>query len=241
MFDERLINKGRSVGQAELLSQANLSEALARLHEAELVPCGWHPDKSVLMEELQKQLMALVGEGEAQVEDARNQTRLEADARQFAKSLLRKIQEGLKILSREGGLGDLTLESFSRGGRNLQSTPALIDYLARVEPLVGKLDPALARFFAGHQPSTLVAEALDGLREADRAQEGARLELPAKTLERLELKGRLLDLIDELNGVARIAFDGQAERRAKFNKDLLLRGRRSKPADDPASPAGPIA
>ncbi len=237
MGDERLINKGRSVGQADLLSQANLSEALARLHEAELVPCGWHPDKTVLLSELQKKLMAAAGEGEAQTEDARHQTRLEAEARQFAKSLLRKMQEGLKILHREGALGDLTLESFSREGRLLQSTPALVAYLIRVEPLVGKLDPALARFFGGREPSALVREALDGLREADRLQEGARVELPAKTVERLELKGRLLDLIDELNGVARIAFDGQAERRAKFNKDLLLRGRRSVPA----SPAGPTA
>ncbi|MBU1509712.1 hypothetical protein KKD52_05075, partial [Myxococcota bacterium] len=50
-------------------------------------------------------------------------------------------------------------------------------------------------------------------------------------LERLELKGRLLDLIDELNGVARIAFDGQAEKRARFNKDMLLRARRGGTAD----------
>ena len=43
-----------------------------------------------------------------------------------------------------------------------------------------------------------------------------------------EAKGRLLELIERANRVARIAFDGDAVMCARFNKDLLLRGGKAK-------------
>ncbi|MBU1410006.1 hypothetical protein KKC22_00685 [Myxococcota bacterium] len=231
MAEERLINKGRTVTVSDLLAQCNVSEGAARAFEVELAECGWPLPRTVLMEDLTGELKNLAGSSEAQIEDAKHLPRKEVEARQGAKALLRKIQEGLKIIHREGLLGDLTLDSFSREGKLLQSTADLAAYLLRVEPLIARLDSQLSRFFGGRQPSELVREAVTELQEADRAQELARQELPAKTLERLELKGRLLDLIDELNGVARIAFDGQAEKRARFNKDMLLRARRGGTAD----------
>ena len=69
--------------------------------------------------------------------------------------------------------------------------------------------------------------AWERLRDADALQEKTRANLPAETLALCELKGRVLDLIEEVNGVARIAFEGQAEIRAQFNKVLLYRGRRA--------------
>jgi len=72
---------------------------------------------------------------------------------------------------------------------------------------------------------------------ADLNQEQARKDLPQETLALLELKGRVLDLVEELNGVARIAFEGQAELRAKFNKDLLHpRRRRALAGETPVAP-----
>jgi len=239
MADERLINKGRTCSLADLLAQGQVSAGAAKAYEAELEPCGWAPDKTVLCEELLTKLSTLAGEGEAQAEDAKHLTRKEVEAKQGAKALLRKIQEGLKIIHREGLLGDLTLDSFSREGRLLQSSADLAAYLLRVEPLIAKLDSQLSRFFGGLLPSELVRESVTELQEADSAQELARQELPAGTQERLELKGRLLDLIDELNGVARIAFDGQAQKRARFNKDILLRARRGGSARNPQGPASP--
>ena len=49
----------------------------------------------------------------------------------------------------------------------------------------------------------------------------------------------MLDLIEEINGIARIAFEGRSEIRAKFNKDLLYRGRRAKAKTEPSVP--PVA
>ncbi len=239
MSDERLINKGKTVTVADLMAQGNSSVSAAKTHAGELEPCGWSPAKTSQCEDLLAQLGKISGEGEALAEDAKHLTRKEVEARQGAKALLRKIQEGLKIIHREGLLGDLTLDSFSREGRLLQSTADIAAYLLRVEPLIAKLDSQLSRFFGGRRPSELVREAVTTLQEADSAQENARKDLPAKTLERLELKGRLLDLIEELNGVARIAFDGQAQKRAKFNKDILLRGRHGGSADGHARPTSP--
>jgi len=157
MADERLINKGRSVVLADLLVQGNTSLGMARHHATELSPCGWTPDRTILLEDLLAQLGDLTGKGQMQSEDARTKTRHEAVA----------------------------------------------------------------------------------LQEADRAQENARKALPAKTLERNALKGRVLDLIDELNGIARIAFDDRPELRAKFNKDLLLRDHRARAVELKSNPLIP--
>ena len=92
------------------------------------------------------------------------------------------------------------------------------------------------RFFERQKASELVKAAWERLRAADAVQEKTRLDLPTETLALLELKGRVLDLIEEINGIARIAFEGQAEIRAKFNKDLLYRGRRARKAAPAAPP-----
>ncbi|MBU1239543.1 hypothetical protein KKF84_06610, partial [Myxococcota bacterium] len=81
----------------------------------------------------------------------------------------------------------------------------------------------------------VLRQARERLTAADTRQETARAALPEDTAAVHELKGRILDQVEELNSIAKIAFDGAAEIRAKFNKDLLLRSiQRQK--DDPESP-----
>jgi hypothetical protein len=52
--------------------------------------------------------------------------------------------------------------------------------------------------------------------------------VPQEKLELFAAKGRVLEMIEDLNRAGRIAFEGQAETVGKFNKDLLLRARRSR-------------
>ena len=54
-----------------------------------------------------------------------------------------------------------------------------------------------------------------------------------KTLALYENKGRLLNRIEEMNRVARIAFYDQNEIAGQFNKDVLRRGRKSRPKTTP--------
>ncbi len=120
----------------------------------------------------------------------------------------------------------------------LQSTPEVLAHLSALAPKLIPLDDHLTRFFEGQKASELVKAAWTRLRDADALQEKTRADLPTETLALLELKGQVLDLIEEINGIARIAFEGRAEVRAKFNKDLLYRGRRTRKAA-PADPASP--
>ena len=59
------------------------------------------------------------------------------------------------------------------------------------------------------------------------AQELSRAMLSEETLDLYQLKGEVLVLIERLNRAGRTAFDGDANKAALFNKDLLLRARRS--------------
>ena len=66
--------------------------------------------------------------------------------------------------------------------------------------------------------------------------------LPEETLDVYQLKGEVLFLIERLNRAGRAAFDGDAGKAALFNKDRLLRARRSGmtvvEGDKPANKAG---
>ncbi|MBU1241422.1 hypothetical protein KKF84_03820 [Myxococcota bacterium] len=77
-----------------------------------------------------------------------------------------------------------------------------------------------------------------GIENTDTVQETSRLSLPSDTMAVNELKGKILDQVEELNSIAKMAFDGQADLRAKFNKDLLLRGIQ-KQTPTPVTPTDP--
>jgi hypothetical protein len=55
-------------------------------------------------------------------------------------------------------------------------------------------------------------------------QENARAALPEETANIYVLAGEILDAVETVNRIAKIAFDGRAEIMAQFNKDLTLRG-----------------
>lgn len=97
-----------------------------------------------------------------------------------------------------------------------------------------KLDAAFAPFFKNQPLTRLLDEARTRLDTASTAQEVDLAGLPDDTAALYERKGHLLEAIEDLNAVARNAFSDAPETRAKFNKDILNRGRKAKP---PAAPA----
>jgi hypothetical protein len=161
-------------------------------------------------------------------------------ARSEGKTLSRAVREALRIVLKDGPVAGVSLDQVALHGNQLQTTPEVLAHLSALAPKLAPLDAELARFFEGQKASELVRAAWERLRDADALQEKTRMDLPQETLALLELKGRVLDLIEEINGVARIAFEGRSEIRAKFNKDLLYRGRRSRAKADPVGPVGPV-
>ncbi len=117
------------------------------------------------------------------------------------------------------------LETMRAGGAK-DSTRLLIDYLDRVQPHLVTYEDKLKPFFKGESPLPRLAEVKAALEQADARQEMLRASLPSETLKHYEAKGRLLEIIERINHVAQLAFDGQADRIGLFNKDILLRAHR---------------
>ncbi|MBI4952750.1 MAG: hypothetical protein HY908_12005 [Myxococcales bacterium] len=117
------------------------------------------------------------------------------------------------------------MKSFNAGGRLGRVTKEISGYLTVVRPFVVKLDAALKPYFDDKLASEELDKAKNELDAADTKQEVGLANLPEATLQVYEAKGRVLHLIEELNRLAKNAFDGQAEIVGKFNKDILLRGR----------------
>lgn len=61
--------------------------------------------------------------------------------------------------------------------------------------------------------------------------------MPAETLAVYEKKGRLLEQIEDLNRAGKSVFDGQADKIALFNKDILMRARKTKAKKEGEEPA----
>ncbi|MBU1239078.1 hypothetical protein KKF84_04195 [Myxococcota bacterium] len=240
MVNDRLVAKGRNHSITTLAQLGRIAVGNASAHPDELDSFGW---TSAQTEQLGSDIEALLATAAAKSEaktNSKHLTETESVAKVQAKSLIRRVRKAIKLLSRDGDVESLASRDFSVG-TELRTTPGIMMYLERIIPLVARLDSGMERFFQGQKASELLARAATALAEADTRQETARQSLPADTVAVYELKGRILDQVEELNTIASMAFDGQAHLRSKFNKDLLLRGinHRSPTPDSPTDPAQP--
>lgn len=105
---------------------------------------------------------------------------------------------------------------------------------------VAKLETAFAPYFKQQILTKLIDDARAKLDAASATQEVDIASLPEDTAIMYERKGRLLEHIEDMNAIARNAFEDAPETRAKFNKDILNRGRRAKKASEsPTTPSTP--
>ncbi len=237
MLDQRLVEKGRQFAVDAVQKQGLYSYANALTYQAPLEERGWPRTLSDDLKAAVDALAAFLAARGVLLDGARDLAQEEGDARSDARVLIRALREALMILLKKGPVEGVSLEQFTNPGNALQSTREILSYLNAIAPKLEAVDAPLGRFFRGQKASELVRAAWERLRMADLNQEQARKDLPQETLALLELKGRVLDLVEELNGVARIAFEGQAELRAKFNKDLLHpRRRRALAGETPVAP-----
>ena len=122
----------------------------------------------------------------------------------------------------------MTAVSFHAGETLARSTPKISKHLAAIRPAVEKLDAALKPHFKGESASHLLDAVKSALDKADTTQEAARPDAPGATLALYEVMGKVIEQIEDLNRAGKSAFDGDAETRAKFNKDVLLRARKQR-------------
>jgi hypothetical protein len=156
---------------------------------------------------------------------ARGETRVEVGSRTRGKSFKRRLWNAVGLLLKPGDPSKLTPSDFA-SGKIGDSTPRLIEYFERVKGHVQALDDRLKPFFKGGSAYAQLLEVEAALKAADDSQMSTSASAPIETQALWEAKGKVLDLIEQANRVARIAFDGDAARLSRFNKDLLLRASR---------------
>lgn len=101
------------------------------------------------------------------------------------------------------------------------------EYLLQLRPLVTALEEPLTTYFAGESPTALLDRIKADLDRWDTIQETQRGSLPGQSLALYERIGEIVELIEDLNRIARLAFYDQPELARQFNKNLLKRASRS--------------
>jgi hypothetical protein len=251
IVDIRLVAKGKAEPRDGLLQQGKVQIALAKQHATELADAGWPSTDTDALAANVADLEAATGAQAKAYNTAGHASAAEAKAIADAKGYIRKLRHALPRALREANAPGVTLSSFHAGERLGRSTPKISKFLATIRPAVAALDPALKKHFKGKKASTELDAVKAALDHADTTQELARKNAPGETLALYEVMGRVLEQIEDLNRAGKIAFDGDAATRAKFNKDVLLRARKERPKkkvdaakpepSDGAPPERPVA
>lgn len=234
--DRRLVAKGTNEPFQALVDQARYHIRLAQEHAAELAEHNWTQQQTA---DLIAELAALDTDRNRQFDEragAKQTTRKEGAAISEAKALINKIRNVVRQVVRKNGDAGVSMDDFHAGGPLGRAASKIREYLARVRVPVSKLDNAFAPYFKQQLLSKLIDEARAKLDAASAIQETDIAALPEDTTAVYERKGRLLEHIEDLNAIARNAFDDAPAIRAKFNKDILNRGRRSKKTDEAPAP-----
>jgi hypothetical protein len=227
-IDMRLANKGKDEPLAGLVEQGRVSVELAKAHPAELAGEAWSGADTTALEGLVTELDT---ESAAKIDSAhgaRAATRTEHEAIGQAKAYIRRLRNALPRVLRQAAIPDLKPQAFHAGTKLGRSTPLISKYLNDIRPSVAKLDAPLQAFSNGGLGTAAHDKVKAALDTDDATQEVARAGLPVETLKVYETKGRVLEMIEDLNRAGKSAFDGQAQLASKFNKDIVLRARSEK-------------
>ena len=130
------------------------------------------------------------------------------------------------IVTRGAKRNEPNEQHLSKVGVIGSSTPKLVTFLKENRNLVARFDAKLTPYNGGKSPLAQLDQLVLELDEKQGNQNAAQVVLPAATFELRVLKGQLLEMIEDLNRIGRVAFYGRAEIAGKFNKDILLRARR---------------
>lgn len=225
-IDMEFVKKGLTVPRDGLLDQSNLHIRLEAKYHVALIAAGWTVANRADLQAAYDFLKTTM----AETWDARvlNQTERATEQSVIgdAKALKRVLVHAYRDLLADKQVEPADFKKIYQSGTLGRSSRAFIDYLAGIHATVTRHDTLLAPYFGGTSPLTHIGSVLSDLEDAQGLQELNLKALPQETLKVYEAKGRLLSLIEKMNRIGKIAFDGQAEIIAEFNKDLILRARK---------------
>lgn len=228
MPDMRLVKKGRNEPLDGLLQEGRAHAELGGSHAGPLTLNGWPADDTTNVRTIVTQLDTKAAAKADAHEASLGLTSAQEVAIDRAKAFMRKLRNALPRALRENPTLGVSASAFAAGDTLGRSVPKISRYLGNIRPSVVKLDAPLTGFFGGTAPSTLLDAVKTELDTSDATQEAALAALPLETQKVYELKGRLLELIEDMNRAGRSAYDGDATTASIFNKDILLRARKAR-------------
>lgn len=234
---KRWQKKGRVAQYEEVLETGRVHVSLAETHAELLERRGWNDEKTAAMAKRVTALDGLCSARSSTAEDAKNSTRVKGKCTRAAKAFIRALRLALPIVLRDNPAYGITLKAFNAGGRLDSSALKISKYLARIRPFVATLEEPLKPYFDDESPLAELEELKANLDAAETTREIKRGLLPSTTLQLHELNGEILEMIEDLDRIAKIAFADQPVIAARFNKNLIERTheRKTRPAPN-ASP-----
>jgi len=222
------VAKGEQEPTAALVQQADYSIAVAHKYKSNLVEAGLSEGRIAEMVALKEQVAQAMGGQHEEKSTSKQATSEEHRRIDAAKKHIRKIRKLAPLAVRTLPNPDITLDALRAEASLRRQTPVIVAYLNKTRPIVATLSEGLKPYFRGEEPLAVHDRVTAELLAADSTQELAVKSRPETTLKLNEAKGRLLEAIEDLNRIGQLEFDGQAEIIAQFNKDILLRARRSR-------------
>lgn len=237
-YDQSLAAVGKNIPRAALAQQGKVSLGLARAEAVTLASFGWVESCTSAIEQHINTLEQRVALQSLAREDARlaaAELRVEVT---LARTFLRKMRAALPSVLRALPQGDTTRTMFKAGVPLAASVPNMSTYLSQIRPGIEKLNDRLSPFFQGQSPLATLDTIRTKLDEASTKAALTRRKIPEATLAVNESKGRLLQKLKDLQQTARVAFDSQPERLAKFalGKIVRAKGESPSPAPNPSPP-----
>jgi hypothetical protein len=236
--DAKLIQKGMNVSREGLVVQAGVHIALEQKYRAPLAKKGWTPANTTMLVDSTQFLLS----ERAAALDARDASKSnlnrEHEAVAGAKAFKRVLVHAFNDLYAEGSVSAEVRSSIGGAGRLDRNTTRIINYLNEVEPRVRAAEELLKPYFEGGSATAELVTIAKELSDAQTTQETDYAGLPVETQKVYAAKGQVLLLIEKMNRIGKIAFDGQASTIALFNKDLILRATRTRKAAQPAASEG---
>lgn len=235
--DRRLVAKGTNEPMQALLDQGRYHVMLAEQHAEVLTEHNWQAQNTA---EMAAEIVALDTEKIRRLDEqgrAKETTRNEREAIAEAKALINKVRSVARLVVRKNPDAGAVVEDFHSGGPLGRASSKISAYLGKLRAIAAKLDVAFAPYLKQQLLSKLIDDARAKLDAASATQETDIAGLPEDTAAVYERKGRLLEHIEDLNAIAKVAFHDEPEIRGKFNKDILNRGRSPKKGSKPTEPS----
>ena len=235
-----LITMGARESHEAMLEQIAKSLETEGLYVEKLRATGFPQAKHDEMVELQGKLGNLLAKRTDTTQGSKDDTRNQVAAVANLKDHFNKLHTLMPIIERDYKPG-VDVNCFKPKGRLGNSAKGLITHGKNTKEILTNLNDFFVSYFEGASPIEEHNRLLKLAEDANAQQETSAEASPPLTAEINATKGRLLELLDDLNRVGRVAYMNNAEIAARFNKDILLRARRKgskkkAAAETPAEP-----